>query len=536
MLLTNYTTKDYTELGQVYQLVLPLSLEGLVPNDDSVRLLSHELEDLDYTLLYQAYSAKGRNPAVDPKTMFKLLTYAYSQNIYSSRKIETACRRDINFMWLLAGQKAPDHSTIARFRTGFLADACEDLFYQMVRNLAAMGELGQETVFIDGTKLEACANKYSFVWRKSVGKWEEKMFVKMEETVKKVNSEYMQGFSIRRECRAEDLQRIFDYLDAYCKENQISFVYGRGKRKSIHQKNHELFRRFLDRQLLYDLHNSRFEGRNSYSKTDPDATFMHMKEDHMRNAQLKPGYNVQIAVDSEYIVAAEIFQDRNDVWTLVPFLQEMKERLEYKYPSVTADAGYESEEAYTFLENEGQIPYIKPQTYEKWKKRSFKKDIGKRENMGYDESADTYTCHKGRCLSPLYMKKQKSKNGYESDVTVYECESCEGCEHKEKCTRAKGNKRLYVSKKFVSQRENSLENITSEKGIQFRTNRSIQVEGAYGVLKNDYEFQRFVLRGKTKVKLEILLLCMGYNINKLHAKIQNERLASHLFELKTAKK
>ena len=119
MRITNYTTKDYTELGRTYQLVLPLSLEGLVPNDDSVRLLSHELEDLDYTKLYQAYSAKGRNPAVDPKTMFKILTYAYSQTIYSSRKIETACKRDINFMWLLAGQKAPDHSTIARFRSGF---------------------------------------------------------------------------------------------------------------------------------------------------------------------------------------------------------------------------------------------------------------------------------------------------------------------------------------------------------------------------------------------------------------------------------
>lgn len=124
--------KNYTELGEVYQLVLPLSLEGLIPDDDSVRLLSHELEELDYTLLYKAYSSKGRNPAVEPKTMFKILTYAYSQNIYSSRKIESACRRDINFMWLLAGQKAPDHSTIARFRSGFLEKACESLFYQMV--------------------------------------------------------------------------------------------------------------------------------------------------------------------------------------------------------------------------------------------------------------------------------------------------------------------------------------------------------------------------------------------------------------------
>lgn len=130
---------------------------------DSVRLLSHELEKLDYRLLYQAYFAKGRNLAVGPKTMFKILTYAYSQNIYSSRKIETTCRRDINFMWLIAGQRAPDHSMIVRFRTGFLADACENLFYQMVKWLENAGELFKETIFIDGTKLEASANKYAFV-------------------------------------------------------------------------------------------------------------------------------------------------------------------------------------------------------------------------------------------------------------------------------------------------------------------------------------------------------------------------------------
>ena len=208
-------TRNYTGFGEIYQLVLPFSLEVLIPDDDSVRLLSRELEELDYTLLYRAYSAKGRNSAVDPKTMFKILTYAYSQNIYSSRKIETACRRDINFMWLLAGQKAPDHSTIARFRTGFLAEACEDLFYQMVCRLAEKGELSKETIFIDGTKLEACANKYTFVWKKSVGKWEEKMFAKIENAVQAVNQEYMQSFKMCRETRKDDIQKIVDFLGCF---------------------------------------------------------------------------------------------------------------------------------------------------------------------------------------------------------------------------------------------------------------------------------------------------------------------------------
>lgn len=150
--------------------------------------------------------------------------------------------------------------------------------------------------------------------------------------------------------------------------------------------------------------------------------------------------------------------------------------------------------------------------------------------MGYEGTTDTYTCHAGRKLKPLFVKKQKSKSGYESEVTVYECEDCTVCPHKGKCTRAKGNKRLYISKSFLEKRQESYKNILSETGIKYRMNRSIQVEGAFGVLKNDYGFQRFLLRGKTKVKLEILLLCMGYNLNKLHAKIQKERTGKHRFQ------
>ena len=184
----------------------------------------------------------------------------------------------------------------------------------------------------------------------------------MEAALQLLNPEYMQSFSILRENRVSDLRRIVDYLTDYCRTHTVVFVHGRGKRKSVHQRYLELFQRFLDRPLLYDLHHARFGSRNSYSKTDVDATFMHMKDDHMRNAQLKPGYNVQPGVDSEYIVAVDIFQDRNDVWTLVPFLKHMEKHLGFRYPSVTADSGYESEEAYDYLKSREQIPYIKPQT------------------------------------------------------------------------------------------------------------------------------------------------------------------------------
>lgn len=199
------------------------------------------------------------------------------------------------------------------------------------------------------------------------------MFSKIEEAITLINHEYIKNFAITKETRTEDLQSIMNFLDEYCNEKQIPFVYGKGKRKSIHQSYHELFRRFLDRQLLYDLHHFRFGDRNSYSKTDIDATFMHMKEDHMRNAQLKPGYNVQIGVDSEYIVAADIFSDRNDVWTLVPFLKTMEEKLGFKYLSVTADSGYESEEGYEFLKGNKQIPYIKPRLMKNGKNAVLKR-------------------------------------------------------------------------------------------------------------------------------------------------------------------
>lgn len=358
------------------------------------------------------------------------------------------------------------------------------------------------------------------------------MFQKIQESIQLLNREYLQGFSTVSETRMQDLQKIVLFLEERCRIDNTVFVHRRGKRKNRNQRYLELFCRFLERQTIYDWHMASFQGRNNYCKTDSDATFMHMKDDHMRNAQLKPGYNVQIAVDSECIVATDIFQDRNDAWTLVPFLEIMKENLGFRYPSVTADSGYESEETYAYLRSVNQKPYIKPQAYEKWKKRSFKRDISKRENMGYNEKADTYTCHAGKTLFPIFIKKQKSKSGYESEVTVYECEDCTGCPHKEKCTRAKGSKRLYISQSFLEKCQESYGNTLSEKGILYRMNCSIQVEGAFGVLKNDYEFQRFLLRGKTKVKLEILLLCMGYNLNKLHAKIQKERTGKHLFPVK----
>jgi transposase len=534
MLKPNKQHKNYTEFNGCYQLVLPLNFEMLIPVDDSVRLLSQILEGLDYSKLYRAYSHTGRKPSVDPKILFKVLTYAYSNNIYSSRKIETACRRDINFMWLLQGAKAPDHSTIARFRKEYLADSVENLFYQMIQYLHSIGEIKFENLFVDGTKIEANANRYTFVWKKVVNKNEAKMFMKIQSCIETINLTYMTNLAVAKDTLLDDMKKALDYVKEKIQEAHIEIVHGIGKRKSELQKFKEELESFHERQENYNLHNQLFDGRNSYSKTDPDATFMHMKDDHMRNSQLKPGYNVQIGVESEYVTGVGVFQDRADTATLIPFLNDMKSNLGSIYKNIIADSGYESEENYLYLEEKKQNYFIKPQTYEKWKKKSFKNDISKRENMAYDKDKDEYTCHYEKQLKPVGITHKTSATGYRSEITVYESEDCSNCPSKSKCTKAQGNRKMQVSKVFVAKRQISYNNITSEKGILLRVNRSIQVEGAFGVLKNDYQFNRFLTRGKNSVKIEFILLCLSYNINKLHAKIQNDKCKKHLHEIKAA--
>lgn len=300
------------------------------------------------------------------------------------------------------------------------------------------------------------------------------------------------------------------------------------------QKFKEELESYYERQRKYNSQKELFQNRNSYSKTDPDATFMHMKDDHMRNSQLKPGYNVQIGVESEYVTVIGVFQDRSDSTTLIPFLKDIESNSGMVYKNIIADSGYESEENYLYLEEQNQKYYIKPLTYEKWKKRSFKNDISKCENMVYDEPKDEYICHNGKRLRPIRFSYKTSASGYKSEVTIYECEDCSDCAYKAKCTKSQGNRKMQVSKKFIKLRQLSYENIMSPKGVLLRVNRSIQVEGAFGVLKNDYQFNRFLTRGKTSVKNEFILLCFGFNINKLHSKIQNGRCKKYLHEIEPA--
>lgn len=513
------------------QLVLPLDYEVLIPDDSSVRILSQIADELDYSSLYATYSKLGRKPANSPRILFKILTYGASQTITSSRKLEQSCRRDVNYMWLLEGEAVPDHNTLARFRSERLSLVIEDLFYQLINKLYELDEIQHDHLFIDGTKLEANANRYTFVWRKAVEKNEVKLHEKVDEFLSYFKELYDFEEVLQDEDYLELLRKMKGFVDCKKADLGIAFVHGKGSRKTPFQRDYETIESYLERQEKYSLAAKTFEGRNSYSKTDTDATFMHMKEDHMRNSQLKPGYNLQIGVENEYVIAADIYSERSDQLTLKPFLESIQENLGVRHTDIIADAGYESEENYTHLQDHNQTAYIKPSTYAQQNKRSFKKKIGRRENMTYLEAEDCYICHNNKRLNYSHDKKRTSKSGFKSAVKVYECEDCSGCEFKSQCTRAKNNRRLEVATNFIEKRKQSQSNITSPDGIIYRMNRSIQVEGAFGVIKEDYDFRRVTMRGKAKVKTEVLLVCFGYNINKLHSKTVNNRRKSGMFKV-----
>ncbi|WP_335617654.1 transposase [Clostridium butyricum] len=339
----------------MHQIGFPINIENIISDSDSVRVLYDVMEGLDYSELNRTYSTIGRNPALLPKTMFAIIVYGYMEGIYSSRALEKACKRDINFKWLLQGQLPPGHNSIDRFRRERLAGCIENLFNQLVKKLRELNEIQFKNIFIDGTKIEASANRYTFVWKKSIDKFEDRLQKKIKESLIKMNHDLNLCLIITNaKISVQDANYILDSIRIMIEANNIEFVYGKGKRKSKFQRYTEQLNEFIEKQNKYNEYNSIFNGRNSFSKTDHDATFMHMKEDHMKNGQLKPAYNIQIGVEGEYIVGVDISSERSDQLTFIPFLDRLEKNLNQKYESVTADAGYESEENYAYLESKNK--------------------------------------------------------------------------------------------------------------------------------------------------------------------------------------
>lgn len=531
--------KNYTLNEEGYQLKLPLNLETIIPVDDSVRLLSRFVEAMDLTDLYSTYE---RINTVSPRTLLKIVLYSYMNGDYSSRSMELNCKRDINFMYLLEGKSVPDHATFARFRSIHFAPCAKRILAEMSNLLYELGEISGEMIFIDGTKIEACANKYTFVWKKAVTKNQAKLLIKLADFIAECEQLYGIRIVYGDTVKIKHVKRLRKKLYTLKQEDNIIFVHGIGKRKNPLQKSIETLEEYLNRLKGYTQKLHLCGKRNSYSKTDPDATFMRMKEDAMGNGQLKPAFNLQQGVDSEYITWLTIGPQPTDTTTLIPFLKETEKYLAFKYQKVIADAGYESEENYVFLDQNQQTAFIKPLNYEISKKRKYKKDIGRIENMEYDEKSDSYTCKNKKTLSFTQVRRSKSQTGYVSEKNIYQCKECADCPYKKECIKGNNcktpleerNKVLSVAKTFLKYRKEDLERILSEEGILLRMNRSIQAEGAFGELKQDMQFRRYLSRGTSNVLAESVLLAMAKNVNKLHNKIQKEKTGKHLFPFKSA--
>lgn len=535
------THVNYTIWEAPYQLSLPLNLSFEIPDDDPVRLVKLLTERMNLAPLYATYSRTEKNQA-SPKQLLAIVIYAAMNQLFSSRRIETACRRDLNFQYLLEGKPAPDHATIARFKSLHLSVCCKELLADMDSLLARNGAISLDALFIDGTKIESVANKYTFVWKKAVTKRLAKLLPQIPPFILNMQETFGVQVLHGKEVHRYHLRRMLRKLKQLQKENGIVFVYGKGHRKPQLQKAIEKTKDFLHKLQEYAVQLHYCGQRNSYAKTDRDATFMHLKEDAMRNGQLKPAYNLQYGVDAGFVTWVTVGPQPSDTTTLIPFLQDFQHHFAVQYRRVVADAGYESEENYSWLNEKGYDAYITPATHEQQKKRRFKKDIGRFQNMTYDVKHDVFYCHNHKALRKTKEKKVLTRTGYESKKTIYTCEDCRGCPYKKLCIHGNHSekpleertKRLELSKKFQKQRQEMEKKIASRTGKTLRMNRSIQSEGAFADIKADLSFRRFLSRGKENALASSILIAMAHNVLMLHHKLSSGSLALKLYPLKKA--
>lgn len=511
---TNYI-KDYT----TNQLVLPLEIGVKLEKDSEVYTYLELMKGIDLNKYFDKAETKGRNRKNRVQILNAIL-FGFMVDVRSTRKIEKACKNDIRFMYLLGEMNPPSH-TLVNDVMNEVKEKLDYLLFEINQRIIKSEKLNLDRLYIDGTKIEADANKYTFKWKKAILKFRDKLYIKINKQIAKYNDLMAQyGYRpINQEdkYKSKEIQKIVERVFGLINHIGITMVYGKGKRKT------ELQRLYDDINALYkklkeyekDL-NIIGPNRNSYSKTDHDATFMHMKEDHMRNAQLKPGYNVQIGVSDEYIMVIDAYQNGSDFYTFKPLLEKYNLIYERypKYP--VADAGYGSYDNYRYCLEKGMGLYQKYGMWSKEREPKFKKQIYRKENFKQDEQG-RYLCPNNKPFIKIYDYTSKYIESPHVK-TKYECKDCKACPQKSLCTRAQGNRTITIIQGYKEIKEKVKKNLDSELGIELRVQRSIQVEGAFGVIKEDMKFRRFTRTMFSGIKLELNLIAIGYNLKKLYNK------------------
>lgn len=493
-------------------MLLPPSLDELVPAQHPVRVVNQVIESIDISLLLKNYKSGGTS-SYHPKMLLKVMVYAYMTNIYSSRKMENALRENVFFMWL-SGMSYPDHNTLNRFRSERLANVLKDIFKEVVLLLSEQGLISLKEVYTDGTKIEANANRYTFVWGNSIKHHKEKIKQQVNELWKYAQSiaaDEMQepeppDFD-HTPIDSKKVKETIEKIDQVLKDKEVD--------KKVKAKLNYARKNFAANLDKYAGQQQILNGRNSYSKTDEDATFMRMKEDHMKNGQLKAGYNVQISTSNQYIVNYSLHSNPNDTGTLKSHLEQHRQSYGSLPQTITADAGYGSEENYQYLEEASIEAYVKYSYFDKEqstsdeRKRPFSTD-----KLPYNKDKDQYSCPIGQPMDHINTIKKKTSTDFEQTIHKYQARNCMQCPLNGSCHKSKGNRIIEVNHNLNRYKQKAKSLLNSEAGITHRKRRPIDVEPVFGNIKQNHGFRRFMLRGKEKVSIEWGLLSIAHNLRK----------------------
>ncbi len=516
--------KDYN----INQLVLPMNLEIKLQENDIAFHINELVESIPKKALVPFIREEGC-PAYHPRMMLKIVLCGYTQSAFSGRKIEALLHDSLRMMWLAQGN-LPSYRTINRFIVNPLVqELLRQCFVSFRLHLLREKLIKGEVIFIDGTKIEANANKFTFVWKKSTEKHHKRLIENSKALYDKLNEEKVLPEIAREneeELTVNELESIASVLEEKAEEcnEQISLAENVQERKALRARRkllndaRKLTEGYAARKKKYEQQMATFEGRNSYSKTDTDATFMRMKEDHMKNGQLKAGYNVQVATEGQYVLACDVFPNPTDTKTLKPFLDKIETKY-FKVPKyIVADAGYGSEENYTdILEHRKSEALITYGMYRKERTRKYKKDPFNSDNWGYDETSDSYTCPNGQQISFSHVSRKTDKKGFSREFKVYECDDCTNCPLREQCNKSKNgrNKTLRINERLEQQKEYVRKKLSEEEAGSIYRQRKIDVEPVFGFLKANLRFTRFTVRGKEKVRNEIAIALMAVNMRKI---------------------
>ena len=490
-------------------LLLPPSLGELIPLSHPVRIISDIIDRFDISTIEATYKGGGTS-SFHPRMLLKVVVYAYLCNIYSGRQMEKQLQENIHFMWL-SGMSRPDFRTINRFRSERLTEGRLDaIFTKVVELLNSEGFVSLNVQYIDGTKIESVANKYTFVWKGSV----EKNKTKLIEKVKGVLSTAEQELEIEQSAEvAQELpQEEFDRRAGRILSKMDEMGISKGKaRKEIEKIKEESVAK-LDE---YDHHIEVLGERNSYSKTDPDATFMRMKEDAMNNGQTKPGYNVQISTENQFITNYGLYWRPTDTGTMIDYLESFEQRYGKQSKEIVADSGYGSEQNYEYMLDNDMVPYVKFNMFHKEQTRKYRNNPFLPANMYYHKDEDYFVCPMGHHLEHVRDSKSVSDMGYESVVSVYRAPNCKGCPFRGMCYKGKSDRRtIEVNHKANSYREIARELLNSKEGLRHRSNRPIEPEAVFGNIKFNHGFKRFRLKSNAKVSVEWGLVAIAHNLRK----------------------